>query len=145
MTFQVRSVSENLSRITGMNIFELAEVNITGLGSAILDVFVLSSVGLYFKKHRFLANSVASSGDSVGGMVLPHLVRLVLQEYGIRGGMMLLAGVWLQILVVAFIMRHLTRHDREYLHMQNSMAKTAEEPQSSTWVRELRKGYGQQR
>ena len=43
---------------------------------------MLAVIGLYFKKHRGLANSIFAVIGSVGGLVFAPVVTRLFQEYG---------------------------------------------------------------
>ena len=76
-----------------------------GTGSALgfQPVFVI--VGKYFNKYRGLANGVLMSGTCVGGLALPPLIQYFLVEYGLKGALLMTAGVYSHILICVLLLR----------------------------------------
>ncbi|VDI81276.1 Hypothetical predicted protein [Mytilus galloprovincialis] len=76
----------------------------TGLGFAM--VYLPSSVlaGLYFNKHRSLAAGVAASGSGVGAVVFPLSVHSLIQYYGWKGSVFILAGLSLHCIVFSALL-----------------------------------------
>ena len=62
-------------------------------------------LGQYFNRRRALANALASMGSSLGGMTLPLLATTLLQQYGLRGGLLVYGAVTLHIAVFASFYR----------------------------------------
>ncbi|KAK6196012.1 hypothetical protein SNE40_001318 [Patella caerulea] len=62
-------------------------------------------IGRYFKKRLALANSVANAGVSAGAVVMPMLISYLLEEYGLRGSLIVLGGVMSQVIVCAALYR----------------------------------------
>ena len=60
---------------------------------------------LYFDKRKSLANGVAMSGISAGVFIWPVVCRLLIDTYGWRGAMVILAALQLQIAVYAALIR----------------------------------------
>ncbi|ELT93266.1 hypothetical protein CAPTEDRAFT_211969 [Capitella teleta] len=79
-------------------------LTIGGIFSAIVDTPILNLLSLYFKNRRALASGIAFSGSSVGGLVLPLLIGWANEKYSVRGSVMLLGGLWLNVLVVGAVM-----------------------------------------
>ncbi|XP_046375647.1 monocarboxylate transporter 5-like [Haliotis rufescens] len=78
---------------------------IAGIGAAMLYGPGLVMVGKYFVKKHALATAICSCGVSTGGMLLPPLVQYLIQEYGLRGAFLILAGMMLQILTFVCLYR----------------------------------------
>ncbi|KAK7484241.1 hypothetical protein BaRGS_00024490 [Batillaria attramentaria] len=72
-----------------------------GLGISMIfgPGFVL--LGNYFVKRRAMAAPIGNTGGSIGGLVMPLVTRLLLEEYGLSGTYLLLAGIFAQVLVLA--------------------------------------------
>lgn len=77
---------------------------LAGALSTAIDTPVLNLLSKYFQKRRSLANGIAFSGSSIGGLLLPLVVALANEEYGSQGTMLILGGIDLHILLVAAIM-----------------------------------------
>ncbi|XP_046560588.1 monocarboxylate transporter 5-like [Haliotis rubra] len=81
---------------------------IIGIGHSMIHGPALVLIGKYFKKRRGIATSIAMSGMSIGGSVFPPLVRFLLDEYGVRGSMLILTGVTMNVWVGAALFRPLS-------------------------------------
>ena len=66
---------------------------------------MLVMLGTYFVKHKGLANSIFTSGASIGGLVFPPIVIKLFEEYGFTGAMLIVAGLLSNIFVAAALMR----------------------------------------
>ena len=66
---------------------------------------MMSTLGVYFKKHRGLANSIFTASASVGGLILAPVFTTLFEEYGYTGTMLIVAGLLLNSLVSAAFMR----------------------------------------
>ncbi|XP_052090891.1 monocarboxylate transporter 14-like [Mytilus californianus] len=77
---------------------------VTGLGFAM--VYLPSNVlaGLYFNKHRSLAAGIATSGSGIGAVIFPLLVHSLIQYYGWKGSVFILAGLSLQCIVLSALL-----------------------------------------
>ena len=53
-----------------------------GIGVGFLHTPSISAVSEYFSKHRAMAMGIGATGSSVGQLVLPHLMRFLLDRYG---------------------------------------------------------------
>ncbi|XP_071085732.1 monocarboxylate transporter 5-like [Haliotis cracherodii] len=81
---------------------------LTGIGHSMIHAPALVLIGKYFKKRRGIATAVAMSGISIGGSVFPPLVRFLLDEYGVRGSMLILTGLTMNMWVGAALFRPLS-------------------------------------
>ncbi|NXT19304.1 MOT13 protein, partial [Syrrhaptes paradoxus] len=79
----------------------------TGLGWALVFTPSLGTVGRYFPARRALATGLAVSGASVSGLVLGPLVPLLLDAYGWRGALLLLAAVSFNLVAAGALLRPL--------------------------------------
>ena len=64
-------------------------------------------LGEYFEKRRGLANAVANLGASVAGIMWPPLIVYLLEQYDLRGTLIIIGGVYLHFIPVGLIMRDL--------------------------------------
>ena len=78
---------------------------ILGAGIAMVGPPMISTLGLYFKKHRGLANSIFTASASVGGLIFAPVFTTLFEEYGYTGTMLIVAGFLLNSLVSASVMR----------------------------------------
>lgn len=65
----------------------------------------------YFNKKRAFATGISLTGHSVGHFTMLPLLRLLIQEYGVRSAMMLHAGIVLQNVVLGALFRPLRKSD----------------------------------
>lgn len=70
-------------------------------------VYIPSHVlsGLYFDRHRSLSTGVATSGSGLGAAIMPIVVGYLIQEYGWKGSLILVAGLNLHLLVFSALLR----------------------------------------
>lgn len=61
--------------------------------------------GLYYDKHRSLATGVATAGSGLGGIVFPNLVQYLIDEYGWRGSLLLVAGLNMNTFIFSALLR----------------------------------------
>lgn len=78
-----------------------------GLGWALVFTPSLGTVGRYFPARRALATGLAVSGASVSGLALGPLVPLLLDAYGWRGALLLLAAVSFNLVAAGALLRPL--------------------------------------
>ncbi|KAK2164234.1 hypothetical protein LSH36_67g02052 [Paralvinella palmiformis] len=81
-----------------------------GFAASLVDTPILSLLGKYFKRRRFLASGVVFAGSSFGTLVLPPIFTLLVEAYAIRGAMVVFGGVWLNVLVVGAVIRPIEEH-----------------------------------
>ncbi|KAK6179052.1 hypothetical protein SNE40_011498 [Patella caerulea] len=77
----------------------------SGLGNACLYGPSLVMIGKYFEKRRGLVTGVAIAGGSVGQFIMPPIVRLLFDNYGLRGGLLLIGGIMFQCAITSSVMR----------------------------------------
>lgn len=77
---------------------------VTGLGYSL--VYVPSHVlsGLYFLKHRSLATGIATAGSGMGAAVFPIIMYQIIEYYGWRGSLFIVAGLNLHLIVFAALL-----------------------------------------
>ncbi|XP_049963257.1 monocarboxylate transporter 1-like [Schistocerca serialis cubense] len=66
---------------------------LVGLGSGLVAPAGFLAVKAYFVKYRGRAVSLSMAGGNVVLMVMPHVVRLLLDNYGFLGAMLVFSGV----------------------------------------------------
>lgn len=59
----------------------------------------------YFEKRKGLANSLANVGGSTGSLVIPLVIRYLLDTYGLQGTLMILSGMLFNITAMGALMR----------------------------------------
>ncbi|XP_046363196.1 monocarboxylate transporter 13-like isoform X2 [Haliotis rufescens] len=76
-----------------------------GVGNAFMHGPSLVMIGQYFNRRLSLANSIAIGGGSLGQFAFPPLVYFLFDTYGLRGTLLMIAGLMLHCCVCAAIMR----------------------------------------
>lgn len=64
----------------------------------------------YFVKLRGLANGLCISGSALGSIILPPVLRWLLEEYGYHGACLLMGGITLNVLVGALFYEPVEQH-----------------------------------
>lgn len=70
-------------------------------------VYIVTS---YFVKYRGVANGICISGSAFGSILLPPLLRLILETYGYRGACLIMGGVTLNVFVAALFYDPVAKH-----------------------------------
>ncbi|KAK9890062.1 hypothetical protein WA026_008868 [Henosepilachna vigintioctopunctata] len=70
-------------------------------------VYIVTS---YFVKLRGLANGICISGSAMGSIILPPLLRIILDIYGYRGTCLLIGGVIMNVWVAALFYDPVEKH-----------------------------------
>ena len=78
---------------------------ISGFGYCLLYIPSHVLTGLYYEKHRSLATGVCTAGSSLGGVLYPIFVQYLINEYGWRGSILILAGVNMNTIWLAGLLR----------------------------------------
>ncbi|XP_066272168.1 monocarboxylate transporter 13-like [Branchiostoma lanceolatum] len=78
---------------------------VAGVGVSLTHVASTSIVSRYFDRRRGLANSLALMGTCIGSFALPPLFQLLIDEYGMRGSLIIIAGLELQACVFSSFFR----------------------------------------
>ncbi|XP_067670338.1 monocarboxylate transporter 5-like [Haliotis asinina] len=98
-----------------------------GVGHSMIYGPALVLIGHYFNKRRGLATAIAMSGISFGSSVFPPLIRHLLDEYGLRGSMIILTGITMNMWVGGIVNRPLEsykRKDKNEIIKPNAKRKT---------------------
>ncbi|KAL3289985.1 hypothetical protein HHI36_023365 [Cryptolaemus montrouzieri] len=82
----------------------------TGAGLAFPPtVYIVTS---YFNKLRGLANGICISGSALGSIILPPLLRVILDVYGYRGTCLIIGGLILNVWVAALFYDPVEKHSK---------------------------------
>ncbi|KAK3094687.1 hypothetical protein FSP39_004938 [Pinctada imbricata] len=84
-------------------IFFLGVMVGAGMSMGFSPVFI--SVGKHFDKRRGLANGLMLSGACLGSLLMPPLIRFFLDEFGLRGALLMTAGIYANILPFILLLR----------------------------------------
>lgn len=66
---------------------------------------ILGIIGIYFNKHRGLANSVVTGSAAVGALIFAPVVTTLFESYGYTGAMIFVGGMLLHSFVTAALLR----------------------------------------
>lgn len=78
---------------------------LTGLGYGFLYIPSHTLSGLWFEQKRGLVTGVVTCGSSLGGVVFPFIIKDLIEMYGWRGSMFILAAVNLQLFMLSGLLR----------------------------------------
>lgn len=70
-------------------------------------VYIVTS---YFVRLRGLANGICISGSAFGSIILPPILRYLLEEYGYRGAILIMGGITLNTWVAALFYEPVENH-----------------------------------
>lgn len=78
-----------------------------GVGFGLIYLPAIVSVSYYFEKKRAFATGVAVCGSGVGTFIFAPLSRILIDEYGWKGALLISAGLILNCMVMGALMRPL--------------------------------------
>lgn len=111
---------------------------IAGLGLGICYVTAVVSVAFWFDKKRTLATGIGASGTGIGTFVYAPLTQFLIEYYGWRGTILILAGTMYNICVFGALMR-----DPDWLIEENKLESRSQSIQtfsnSSVCLDEIKK------
>ncbi|XP_076458161.1 monocarboxylate transporter 14-like [Babylonia areolata] len=78
---------------------------LSGLGSCF--VYVPSHVlsGLYYDRYQSLSTGIATSGSGLGGAIMPIVIGKLIEYYGWKGSLIIVAGMELHLFALAALLR----------------------------------------
>lgn len=80
----------------------------TGAGLAFPPtVYIVTS---YFVRLRGLANGICMSGSALGSIILPPVLRYLLETYGYRGAVLIMGGITLNVWAAALLFQPVEEH-----------------------------------
>lgn len=75
-----------------------------GCGSGFLFPPTLVILGRYFRKRRGLANGLSMASACLGGLAYPLFIRFCMDEYGVRGALLLISGIYMHIFIAVCLL-----------------------------------------
>ncbi|GLV43090.1 hermes [Carabus blaptoides fortunei] len=97
----------------------------TGAGLAFPPtVYIVTS---YFVRLRGLANGLCISGSAIGSIILPPVLRLLLEAYGYRGAVLIMGGVTLNVWVGAMFYHPVEQHMKRVPKIKDDVDNQTEE------------------
>ena len=106
-------------------ITDLFVYSISGTGMAMSYPPMLVMIGIYFSKHRGLANSIFAGSAPIGGFILGPVVVKLFEEYGYTGTLIIIAGVFCNFFVSASLMRPPFWYTKRYKKKKEILADDA--------------------
>lgn len=79
----------------------------TGLGFGLIYLPAIVSVTMYFEKKRSLATGIAVCGSGFGTFIFAPIISKLMEQFGWRGSMLILAGVVLLCVLFGALFRPL--------------------------------------
>lgn len=65
----------------------------SGVGLGLINPSTFIAVNSYFTSRRGQAIGLAMAGTGLGQMIMPHVVRLLLDSYGFKGTILIMGGL----------------------------------------------------
>lgn len=81
-----------------------------GIGAGLSFPPTVYIVTSYFVRLRGLANGVCISGSAIGSIILPPILRILLEKYGYRGAILIMGALTLNTWVAAIFYHPVERH-----------------------------------
>lgn len=100
---------------------------LVGIGAGLSFPPTVYIVTSYFVKLRGLANGLCISGSALGSIILPPLLRYLLETYGYRGAVLIMGGVTLNVFVAAIFYEPVENHMIRVPRVKKSLDDIEEE------------------
>ncbi|XP_060661523.1 LOW QUALITY PROTEIN: uncharacterized protein LOC132795093 [Drosophila nasuta] len=98
---------------------------INGIGVGLSTSAAFVALNHYFKHKRGQAVGLSMAGTAMGMLIMPQLVRVLLEGYGFRGAVLLLAGVALNATVGSVLLQPVKWHMKEEFDDEELMCISA--------------------
>lgn len=121
-------------------IFSQGILHASGCAASYGPAIVLLST--YFDKRKGLANSLANVGGSIGGLIIPLLIRHLLDTYGLQGALMIMSGLLFHITAVGALMRPFPVKTDTKIHEKEIEMVLLQEEDTSKTANGSSKAYG---
>ncbi|ELT98460.1 hypothetical protein CAPTEDRAFT_177636 [Capitella teleta] len=105
---------------TNMTMMILTYGVLGGIGFGLMYLCCYVMVGNYFEKYRAMATGVASCGSGVGTFIFAPLSLLLIESYGWKGAMWIIAGLVLNGVVIGLVFRPLPSPSEEDVGKEKS-------------------------
>lgn len=98
----------------------------TGLGFGLIYLPAIVSVTMYFEKKRSLATGIAVCGSGFGTFIFAPIISKLMEQYGWRGSLLILAGIVLECVLFGALFRPLEeeKQDPSENKLKNTEAQT---------------------
>ena len=84
-----------------------------GLAQALMYAPSVTLLGYYFHNRRSFAMAVANTGVSVSSLIFAPLTQYLITSFGTRGAILLVAGIQMQAVVAACLLRPVSAYTRK--------------------------------
>lgn len=121
-------------------IFSQGILHASGYAASYGPAIVLLST--YFDKRKGLANSLANVGGSIGGLIIPLLIRHLLDTYGLQGALMIMSGLLFHITAAGALMRPFPVKTDTKIHEKEIEMVLLQEEDTSKTANGSSKAYG---
>ncbi|KAH8421275.1 hypothetical protein KR009_012131 [Drosophila setifemur] len=98
---------------------------INGIGVGLSTSAAFVALNHYFKHKRGQAVGLSMAGTAIGMLIMPQLVRILLEAYDFRGAVLLLAGVALNATVGSVLLQPVKWHMKEEFDDEELMSISA--------------------
>lgn len=78
---------------------------ISGFGLSLCYVAAVVIVAYYFEKKRSFATGISVCGSGIGTFIFPPIIQILIEYFGWRGAIVILAGAFLNMCVFGALMR----------------------------------------
>ncbi|KAH8361198.1 hypothetical protein KR200_006413, partial [Drosophila serrata] len=100
---------------------------LVGIGAGLSFPPTVYIVTSYFAKLRGLANGLCISGSALGSIILPPLLRWLLETYGYHGSCLIMGGITLNVFVAALFYEPVEQHMVRVLRARQTLEDIPEE------------------
>ncbi|XP_061392992.1 monocarboxylate transporter 13, partial [Musca vetustissima] len=100
---------------------------LVGIGAGLSFPPTVYIVTSYFVKYRGLANGLCISGSALGSIILPPVLRWLLETYGYRGAVLIMGGITLNVFVAAIFYEPVEQHMVRIPRMKKMLEDIEEE------------------
>ena len=83
----------------------------TGISMSLIYGPMFVVLGRYFNRRLALAQAIANTGVSVGALVMPMVIRVILDHYSFPSGLLMVGGMACHMFVCAFLFRPVSDED----------------------------------
>ncbi len=84
----------------------------SGIGFGLMFSPALVMVNTYFDKRRSLASGLALAGGSMGTLLIPQLLAVLIREFAAKGALLVYAGLMMHVIFGAALLRPTTYYTR---------------------------------
>ncbi|XP_050068644.1 uncharacterized protein LOC126557046 [Anopheles maculipalpis] len=106
---------------TSVNYLYISYGVLVGTGAGLSFPPTVYIVTSYFVKLRGLANGLCISGSALGSIILPPVLRFLLENYGYRGACLIMGGITLNVWVAAIFYEPVEKHMKRVRKVQPSV------------------------